>query len=398
METRSFLSRRHYVLSGLAGMALSACGGGNDNQLELNNLSDSGARNDADSLAKAGIGACTGSGAVNVTGFSNKFNDYYKKIMGEAGANGTVFTKLNYKNANGSDQNVAVCMDKSPYTTFTGQTYSNTAKTEGQGYGMVLAVAANDKTKFYQLWHYTDLHMRNSQGLFDWLTTPNDGSKHVGTGVAPDGELWIITGLLMAWQRWDDTGYRDAAFGLMDTLKKFYSNLFKDGVFRSYWDANDTNPSYINPAFMAYWNKVRPSNGWDKLVAPGRKLLVNATNNSSGLAADWTDFNGATARRSTHYYDAYRVAMNQALDAVWNGSTAHQTNAQKAINTLNGKFGNNTQKAMYACYALTGVGQCNSKVTPFTYSLLNDSLDTSYYAGLLSAIACGILGQRIAKF
>ncbi len=393
MNEGNGVSRRQYVLGGMAGLALTACGGGgNDNQLELNSIGESG------TLSKAAVGACSSSGGVNVTGFSNKFNDYYKKIMGEAGANGTVFTKLNYKNANGSDQNVAVCMDKSSYTIFTGQSYSNTAKTEGQGYGMVLAVAANDKAKFYQLWHYTDLHMRNSQGLFDWLTTPNDGSKHVGTGIAPDGELWIITGLLMAWQRWDDNGYRDAAFGLMDNLKKYYNNLFKDGVFRSYWDANDTNPSYINPAFMAYWDKLRPNNGWDKPVAPGRKLLVNSTNNSSGLAPDWTGFDGRVARGSSHFYDAYRVAMNQALDKVWNGSNDHTTNAQKAVNTLNGKFSNSTQKAMYACYALTGVGQCNSKVTPFTYSLLNDALDTSYYSGLLSAIACGILGNRITRF
>jgi hypothetical protein len=84
---------------------------------------------------------------------------------------------------------------------------------------------------------------------------------------------------------------------------------------------------------------------------------------------------------------------------VWNGSTSHKTNSQNALNKLNGNQNvADYAAAMYATYALTGVGGCNTKVTPYTYRLLNNDFVNGYYDGLLCAIGCGILGGRIKKF
>ena len=50
---------------------------------------------------------------------------------------------------------------------------NNVSHTEGQGYGMLLAVAYNDRATFDLLWQWTRTHLRNPQNdLFYWRYTP----------------------------------------------------------------------------------------------------------------------------------------------------------------------------------------------------------------------------------
>jgi hypothetical protein len=391
---------------GIAGFGLAACGGGGDDG-SSSGLDTARADTTADldniQAAATNFDACSGTG-VNTSQFGTRFNQYYEHVMGKSGKNGTVYKSLDYRN-----KSYSACIDPASYggNDGTGKTYTNTAKSEGQGYGMVLCVAYGDRTKFDRLWNFTYDQMRITSGsqkdFFDYLNTPYDQAKHVGTGIAPDGEIWIVTGLLMAWKRWNDNKYRDAAFVIMDALKREYNNLFSGGVVRSWYTAAHTNPSYVNPAFFQYWHDVRPGNGWDKIVKANRDMLVKATDQNGGLAYDWTNFDG-TQRYSDnlptgHGADAVRVAMNCALDTVWTGTTAHKANSQDALNTLNKKQDiADFAAAMYATYALTGVGGCNDKVTPYTYRLLNNDFVNGYYDGLLCVIGLGILSGKIKKF
>jgi endo-1,4-beta-D-glucanase Y len=240
--------------------------------------------------------------------------------------------------------------------------------------------------------------MRNSVGLFNWQTAFYNNDQVVGQGTAPDGEIWIITALLMAQKKWNDAGYGQAADQLLGVLKNNYGTYFGNNLIRFVPNANYTDPSYANPAFFQFWEERRPGLGWGAVVNPHRQLLINATN-SNGLSPDFTNWNGSSYNGSGHGWDAYRVTMNQAFDRNWNGNTSHVTNVGKLLNTqqstTSGK--NNAQIAMYATAALAGVGQCDSRLTPYTYALLNNGLDTSYYSGLLSTIACGMLGNRFVK-
>jgi hypothetical protein len=392
---------------GVAGLGLTACGGGGADEPSsgLEKVSADPKGEIERSQAATSFPACNSTGGVNASQFATRFDQYFVHVMGASGKSGTVYKDLDYPGTT----KYAACIDPASYggNDGTGKTYTNTAKSEGQGYGMVLCAAYGDRTKFDRLWNFTYTHMRVTSGsqkdFFDYLNTPYDGAKHVGTGIAPDGEIWIVTGLLMAWKRWNDNKYRDAADVILAALKREYNSLFSGGVVRSWYTAAHTNPSYVNPAFFKYWDSLRPNTGWDKIVDANRKLLVDATNQNGGLAYDWTNFDG-TQRYSDglptgHGADAVRVAMNCALDTVWNGSTSHKTNSQNALNKLNGNQNvADYAAAMYATYALTGVGGCNTKVTPYTYRLLNNDFVNGYYDGLLCAIGCGILGGRIKKF
>jgi endo-1,4-beta-D-glucanase Y len=146
-------------------------------------------------------------------------------------------------------------------------------------------------------------------------------------------------------------------------------------VVRAWYDAPLTNPSYVNPAFIQYWNSVRPNTGWDKILDANRAFLVSATNQGDGLAKDWTNFDGTQFKSTStiklpqgHGADAKRLAMNCALDAAWHAKSDYKANSQKALDTLNGSQDiADFSSAMYATYALTGVGGCNTKVTRYTY-------------------------------
>jgi Glycosyl hydrolases family 8 len=397
---------------GVAGLGLAACGGGGADEASsalgnasTNPNSSADLGTGAQRLAATNFPACNATGGVNASQFATRFDQYFVHVMGASGKSGTVYKDLDYPGTT----KFAACIDPARYggNDGTGNTYVNTAKSEGQGYGMVLCAAYGDRTKFDRLWNFTYTHMRVTSGsqkdFFDYLNTPYDGAKHVGTGIAPDGEIWIVTGLLMAWKRWNATKYRDAADVILAALKREWASLFKGGVVRSWYTADHTNPSYVNPAFFKYWDTLRPNTGWDKIITANRNLLVDATDENDGLAFDWTNFDG-TQRYSDglptgHGADAVRVAMNCALDTVWNGTTVHKENSQNALNKLNGRQDiADFAAAMYATYALTGVGGCNTKVTPYTYRLLNNDFVNGYYEGLLCAIACGILGGRIKKF
>jgi Glycosyl hydrolases family 8 len=394
-------------IAGMAGFGLAACGGGNadDSSSGLENASADTKGESGRLQAATRFDACNTTGGVNASQFATRFDQYFVHVMGASGKSGTVYKDLDYAGT----VKFAACIDPASYggNDGTGNTYTNTAKSEGQGYGMVLCAAYGDRTKFDRLWNFTYTHMRVTSGsqkdFFDYLNTPYDGAKHVGTGIAPDGEIWIVTGLLMAWKRWSDNKYRDAADVILAALKREWPNLFKGGVVRSWYTADHTNPSYVNPAFFKYWDSLRPNTGWDKIITSNRNMLIAATDQNGGLAYDWANFDG-TQRYSDglptgHGADAVRVAMNCALDAVWNGTTLHKENSQNALNTLNGKQDiADFAAAMYATYALTGVGGCNTKVTPYTYRLLNNDFVNGYYDGLLCAIGCGILGGRIKKF
>jgi oligosaccharide reducing-end xylanase len=82
------------------------------------------------------------------------------------------------------------------------------ARTEGLSYGMMVAVQLNKKEVFDRLWRWTKKYMQHQGGArdayFAWSGNPKTG-KHNAEGSASDGELYFITTLLFASNRWGMT-------------------------------------------------------------------------------------------------------------------------------------------------------------------------------------------------
>ena len=86
---------------------------------------------------------------------------------------------------------------------------NNDVRTEGMSYGMMIAVQLDKKDIFDRLWRWSQKYMQHPdgprEGYFAW-SCRTDGSRN-SWGSASDGELYYITALLFASNRWgNDTG------------------------------------------------------------------------------------------------------------------------------------------------------------------------------------------------
>jgi oligosaccharide reducing-end xylanase len=212
------------------------------------------------------------------------------------------------------------------------------ARTEGLSYGMMVAVQLDKKEVFDRLWRWTAKYMQHQEGprqaYFAWSVNPQTGRRN-SAGSASDGELYFITTLLFASNRWgNDTGinYYAEARRILDAM---WSKDGTDGIRniinvehkmitfvpegRGY---NWTDPSYHVPAFFEIWAEYARDGHEDfyrQCADVARKFLHKACHPVTGLTPDYAEFDGTpqTGRMSAFGFDSWRVPMNIAMDYSW---------------------------------------------------------------------------------
>ncbi|MDD4033136.1 MAG: glycosyl hydrolase family 8 [Bacteroidales bacterium] len=215
------------------------------------------------------------------------------------------------------------------------------ARTEGMSYGMMVAVQLNKKDVFDRLWRWSVKNMQHQSGpseaYFAWSVNPKTG-KHNAEGSASDGELYYVTSLLFASNRWgNDTGinYYKEARRILDAM---WSKEGKDGIYHvinlehkqiSFVPDKSgytwTDPSYHLPAFYEVWAdyaKDGHEQFYRDCADTARVFLHRACDPVTGLNADATEFSGVARNRggrmqSAFRYDSWRVPMNIAMDYSW---------------------------------------------------------------------------------
>ena len=200
---------------------------------------------------------------------------------------------------------------------------------EGQGYGLLLALAADDPDGFASIWRWTvDRLQVRPDGLFAWKWDPKRG-EIADRNDATDGDLLIAWALARAAKRFGRADYGDAAGRIADAVAAgavrpsamgpvllpgaagFGSGDQPDGpvVNLSYW---------IFPALRDF-EALRPGGVWGGLRRSGFKLLDAGRFGPLGLPADWMALGGAKpvpARNfpATFGYDAIRIPLYLAWD------------------------------------------------------------------------------------
>lgn len=236
------------------------------------------------------------------------------------------------------------------------------ARTEGMSYGMMVAVQLDKKEVFDRLWRWSVKYMQHQkgprEGYFAWSVNP-ETKKQNSLGSASDGELYYITSLLFASNRWgNDTGinYYKEARRILDAMWK------KDGTGNIYNIINVehkqisfvpeggaylwTDPSYHLPAFYEIWAlyaKDGHEQFYRECAEVSREFLHKACHPVTGLNADYTNFDGTP--HSTPWmpaafrYDSWRVPMNIAMDYLWYGKDKkwQEEYAEKFQNFLRSK-------------------------------------------------------------
>lgn len=161
--------------------------------------------------------------------------------------------------------------------------------------------------------------------------------KKNSEGSASDGELYYITALLFASNRWgNNTGinYYGEARRILDAMwkKDGTGNIYnlintehKQITFVPEGDMyNWTDPSYHLPAFYEVW-VLYAKDGHEKFYKEcadtSRAFLHRACHPVTALNYDYTEFSGAP--HATRWippafrYDSWRVPMNISMDYVW---------------------------------------------------------------------------------
>lgn len=174
---------------------------------------------------------------------------------------------------------------------------NNVSHSEGQGYGMLFAVAADDQERFDALWQWTSATLQRSDKLFSWRYTPcpqsdrrcvDDGNN------ASDGDLLIAWALLRAAERWQQVEYRKAALAVLSAMRSAliisahsYVVLLPGAEGFSYPDGDvQVNLSYwIFPALQAAADATGDKS-WDDLAISGIEL-IQQSNEQWSVTPDW---------------------------------------------------------------------------------------------------------------
>jgi oligosaccharide reducing-end xylanase len=216
------------------------------------------------------------------------------------------------------------------------------ARTEGMSYGMMVAVQFGEKDIFDRLWRWSRKYMQhqsgNREGYFAW-SCKTDGTQN-SAGAASDGELYFITALIFASNRWgNDTGinYKAEAQRILNCIqpKPTPSPSPRGGrqdtsSARSHPQGNQaplpwggagsglmylidpetklitftpdgfgqrfTDPSYHIPAFYEVWAKWGDdgrSDHWKECAQKSREFLHKCINEQTGLNGDQCQYDGS---------------------------------------------------------------------------------------------------------
>lgn len=296
---------------------------------------------------------------------------------------------------------------------------NNDVRTEGMSYGMMICVQLDKQAEFDKIWKWAKTKMQRSDGFFNWQLNTNGTVK--GNGPASDGEAYFITSLLFASNRWGNgTGINNYGAEAQDILKRVMSqggnsNLFNaNSKLITFVPSGDsytyTDPSYNLPGFWELWKRWSTTNTafWAQTPDAARKLLRDASNSTSGLYADYSNFDGTPKTTSFNsdshrfMYDAWRTIMNLGMDYHWFKADAlqpavaekyltffkNQGSSYKNHYDWNGSnAGGDHSTGLVACNAVASLATTNTALaTPFVQEFWNVAVPTGtyrYYDGML---------------
>ncbi|MDQ1079464.1 glycosyl hydrolase family 8 [Pseudoroseomonas cervicalis] len=198
---------------------------------------------------------------------------------------------------------------------------------EGQGYGLLIALAAGDRAAFERIAGWTATALRRPQdALHAWRHAPGQPPD---ANNASDGDLLIAWALLQGAERWRLPELRRRAASIaadllrLCTLEVEGRLLLLPGA-QGFTDRERVviNPSYyVFPALQALAG-LGPAAPWRRLAQDGAALLRQAQFGRWHLPADWFEIPRSGGRPSlsrAHLprfsYDALRVPLHLA----WGG-------------------------------------------------------------------------------
>jgi hypothetical protein len=257
----------------------------------------------------------------------------------------------------------------------------NSTVSEGQGYGLIMAVYMNDRAHFDRLWRYTASKL-NGNGLMDWYILTNGalGQNSGGSygGAAPDADEDIIWGLMMAHYKWGSVttfNYQALANAMIAAMLEHEV----DGTPKTTIKVGDGwggvlgphNSSYFDPVSYKVFAAFTGDNTWLTIANHSYDIIelsINAANGNltNGLVPAWHDNTGAPVSPFTpmapekyldwyaHYqYDSCRTPFRIAKDYFLTG----EPRAKAYLDKVNSFFPSKGAASIVDGYHTNGLAQ-----------------------------------------
>ncbi len=228
-------------------------------------------------------------------------------------------------------------------------THARQSTSEGQSYGMVFALIANDRATFDRLWRWSVANLGDGR-LDDKLPAWQWGRHDDGTwGVvdrnsAAHADLWFAFALAEAARLWNVPSYAGAARDLLSlvamqeivTLPGFGPMLlpgpqgFVDSGPGS-WRSWRVNPSYLPVPLLRRLAAFDPAGPWGMLAGQAAKLISAVYH--AGIVPEWSIYRAGVRRQGflrdpvkgdVSSYDAVRVYL-------WAGMTPEKDSTRRAL-------------------------------------------------------------------
>jgi endoglucanase len=204
---------------------------------------------------------------------------------------------------------------------------------EGQGFGMLLALEAGDRRAFSRIWRFARRELQREDGLFSWRYDPHSDPHVTDPNNATDGDILIATALGLAAKRWDRTDYwvegarvataiskklivhNNGNAILLPGEKGFHRQRIPFKFASLLGISQDASPVFN----LSYWvffafpmlERLDPVGAWRKVEATGLDFL----HRTDGLPSDWSVLSDARrvvpapGRAPVFGYNAIRIPL-----------------------------------------------------------------------------------------
>ena len=292
---------------------------------------------------------------------------------------------------------------------------------EGQGYGMLLAVIAGDQRSFELLygWTKTNLLVR-PDGLAGWKWEPGKTPPLTDRNNASDGDLLIAWALAEAADRWGRQEYRNDAARIAIALnnatgiRSSFGRVMLPGVDgftvehrKTQEDGPVVNLSYwIFPA-MERLATVAPRVDWDGFRASGLTLLKAARFGSARLPTEWLSIKEGRAVPARGFPPAFSYnAVRIPLYLAWSRRDSREElapfvefytrNNRRVFEFDTEKSVNTAEMADPGYRAIFALAKCAVDGEPIPFGLRSVSFDR-YYSATLQMLALAAARVRFDK-
>ncbi|WP_018075644.1 glycosyl hydrolase family 8 [Novosphingobium nitrogenifigens] len=272
---------------------------------------------------------------------------------------------------------------------------------EGQGYGLLLAVLGGDRSAFQAILNWTEANLaRQDVALFSWKYDPRLPNPVSDPNNATDGDLLIGWALAEAARRWGGDAWASRSRSIRTAIRqqlvveRYDRHLLlpgRTGFFTS--EAITLNPAYfVWPALDAF-AALDGDAVWGAILSDAEKIVREARFGPLQLPCDWIDVGAggkivpAKGRPARFGFDAIRVplyavagrraSLVQPIADFWRSNGAGQIRPPAWIDVVTGEK---------APYPLSAGGMAVVRKT-LGLAPPPEALDTDYYSAALQALS-----------